>query len=264
MAKVTMDIPLTNKLGDYSLYKMKGVDKMIIRRKGGPSKEQIKNDPEFNRFRSSSSELSGAGKVGGLIMQTSKAINHLADHKYCGMLTKVCRAIQTMDPTNDPGKRSILLSEFGNMLAGVNFNEQQGIETVLKHLPEFTISRNDCKATVIFPDLFPGINLANPWKHPLYRLVLTLGNVQDMIYGSEGYDVADPSVVQHKSKNISDWFSTGAVLPAQTMEVALPNLTIPDSNILVLSIGVQFGRLISNVMTEPVKKAGCAKILGVG
>ena len=264
MAKVTLNMPLTNNLGDYSLYQMAGVEKLIIRGKGGPSAEQVKNDPQFNRFRNSSSELSGAAKTAGFIMQTSKAINQLANHKYCGMLIKVCRAIQTLDMENEAGKRSILLSKYGNMLAGVNFNEQKSIDMVLKHLPPFTISRNECKATVVFPDLFPGINMANPWSHPLYRVIITLGNVQDMFYGEGGYSVVDQSIALHKGKNISGWFPSAAVLPAHTVEVQLPQLALTGSSILVLSIGVEFGRMVSNTMTEPVKKAGCAKILGLG
>lgn len=264
MAKVSLNMPLTNSLGDYSLYQMEGVKKIIIRAKGGPTREQIKNDPQFNRFRNSSSELSGASKTAGFIMQTSKPINQLANHKFCGMLIKICRAIQTLDTANEPGKRSVLISKFGNMLTGVNFNEEKGIETVLMHLPVFTISREECRVSVIFPDLFPGINLANPWNHAMYRIIITFGNVQDMVYGSGAYELADPSMVVHKTKNISGWYSTAAVLPAHTVELQLQQLSITDSSILVLSIGVEFGRLISNAMTEPVKKAGCGKILGVG
>ena len=51
MAKVSMDMPLTNTMGDFSIYKMEGVDKFIIRGKGGPTKEQIANDPQFERLR---------------------------------------------------------------------------------------------------------------------------------------------------------------------------------------------------------------------
>ena len=48
MAKVSMNMPLTNTMGDFSIYKMAGVDKFIIRGKGGPTKEQIANDPNLS------------------------------------------------------------------------------------------------------------------------------------------------------------------------------------------------------------------------
>ena len=265
MAKVTMNLPLTNALGDFSLYQMEGVPKLIIRAKGGPTKDQIANEPQFERLRNSQSEFSGAGKAIGMIMDTTRGLNHLADHAFGGMLTKICRLIQTKDTVADPGKRPILFSKYGKMLEGMNFNDRKPIDSVLKHLPDFTISRDEHKATVYFTELFPGVNLLNPWNHPLYRLLVSFGVLQDMVLTKRGYEVTNRGIIMNKAHVITDWHSSNTPLAASILELTLPNNTILDANSsLVLSVGIEFGRMISNSVSERVKKAGCGKIIGIG
>ena len=265
MAKVSLTFPLTNSIGDYSIYQMEGVNKLILRAKGGPSKEQIANDPQFERFRKCQSEFSGAGKASGLIMNTTKALNSLADHAYCGMLSKVCKIIQKQETDAEPGKRPILFSKYGKFLEGMNFNERKVIDTVLKQLPRYTILRDEHKATVYFSELFPGVNLFNPWNYPVYRFIITLGVLQDMELTANGYKVTNPAIILNRTQVITDWNFSNQALSAASYGLVLADNTILDAgSSLVLAMGVQFGRIISNSITEMAKKAGCAKILAVG
>ena len=101
------------------------------------------------------------------IMNTTRAINHLADHSLSGMLTNVCHLIQMKETRAEPGKRPILFSKYGKLLEGMNFNNRKIMDAVLKQIPGFTISRNEHKAMLYFTELFPGINLFNPWKYTI-------------------------------------------------------------------------------------------------
>ena len=265
MAKVSMNMPFTNTMGDYSVYQIEGLKKLIIRAKGGPNKNQIANDPQFERMRHSQSEFAGAGRASGFIMDTTKAIKHLADHSTSGRLTKVCQLIQSKETLVDPGKRPVLFSKHGKLLEGMNFNDQKPIDSVLKNLPGFTISRSELKAMVYFTELFPGINLFNPWNYPLYRFIVTFGVLQDMELTSSGYAITNPAIILNRVKVISDWHSSNQPLAATTFELVLESNTILDAgSSLVLAVGVEFGRYISNLITEPVAKAGCGKIIAVG
>ena len=265
MAKVSMNMPFTNSMGDFSIYKMEGVDKLIIRGKGGPTKEQIANDPQFERLRKCQSEFAGAAKAGGSIMNTTKAINHLADHSFIGKLTKVCHQIQRKETMAEPGKRPILFSKHGKLLEGTNFCDRKVFDSVLKNLPGFSISREEHKAMVNFTELFPGINLFDPWNHPLYRFIVTLGVLQDMELTSSGYVSTNPAIILNRAQAVSEWHSSNQPLAAAIFELVLPANTILDAgSSLVLAVGVQFGRMISNSTTEPVAKAGCGKIIAVG
>ena len=50
MAKVSPVIPFSNTPGDFPVYKMKDVDKLVIRAKHGPTKEEQTLKRFFNRF----------------------------------------------------------------------------------------------------------------------------------------------------------------------------------------------------------------------
>ena len=265
MAKLSIGLPLTGKAGDFSIYQMKGVSKLIISAKGGPTKEQIANDPSFAGMRTWQKEFGGAGRASGMIRKTTNVLNHLADHKYGGMLTRICTLIQGKDEITEPGKRPIMFSKYGRMLQGLNVNESQGIDSVLTHLPHFSLSRKEHKATVYFTELLPGINLLNPGNHPMYRLLISLGIIQDMVFTDKGYVVINSKIILNRSQAITEWYSCNLPLAAQTFELTLVDNTILDANSsLVLAVGVEFGKMITDTVTAPIKKAGCAKIIGVG
>ena len=49
----------TGKLDMLSAYRMRGVDKIVVRRKGGPSREKIKTGASFANTRRTMSEFGG-------------------------------------------------------------------------------------------------------------------------------------------------------------------------------------------------------------
>lgn len=264
MAKVTSNMLLSGSLGDYSIYKMEGVEKFIIRAKGGPTKEQIANDPEFKPLRNSQAELSSGSKGAALIRYVTLALSPLADHAFSGKLTKVCRIIQAQDKIAERGKRAILFSKYGKMLEGMNFNDRKVMDNVLTQLPSFNIFREEHKATVSFPALLPKLNILNPWNHPEYRFIITFGVLQDMVYTENGYEITNPAVTLNRTRIITDWHSSNTPLAAKTFELTLEDNTILDaSSSLLLAVGIQFGKVITTSLIEPIKKAGCAKIIGV-
>ena len=264
MAKVTRNTFFTSSLGDFSVYHMEGVEKLVIRAKGGPTKEQIKNDPQFDRTRKNSSEFSGAGIASGKIMHTSHLINKAADNSFSGRLSAVCHVLQTLDTSHVHGERSILFTKNGQLLEGMNFSKLRIIDSVLKNLPAFVISRDACSASVTFTDLFPGVNLFNPWNLPKYRLLITLGVLQDLVFTSSGYAAANPEIILYRTQVVTDWQSSNDVFKSAIFKLRLADNAILDSNSsLVLSIGVEFGNRVTNLITQPVKKACCGKIVGV-
>ena len=50
MAKVSPVIPFSNTLGDFSVYKMKDVEKLVIRAKHGPAKEELAIFRQYEKF----------------------------------------------------------------------------------------------------------------------------------------------------------------------------------------------------------------------
>ena len=97
MANANISIHINGKLGDYSAYKMKGVHHLVVRSKGGPSENQMKNAPEFIRVRENMSEFAGMGRAAGRILNACYGVNHLSDYSFTGDLSKICKIIQKRD-----------------------------------------------------------------------------------------------------------------------------------------------------------------------
>jgi len=59
MANVDPDIKITGSMQNISFYKIRGSEQTYSRRKGGPTAEQIKNDPQFEVTRKNNKEFGG-------------------------------------------------------------------------------------------------------------------------------------------------------------------------------------------------------------
>jgi hypothetical protein len=265
MAKATFNFPFSGSLGDYSVYHQRGSDKLIIRSKGGASKERIKSDPSFERVRLNNTEFSGCGKTAGNILTALKGIKHLADHNIAGSLVRIVKLIQKMDTSHLTGERSIMISRYKNILTGFNLNLKNVFDTVVIYNPEYFISRKELMVRLFFPELFPQIHLSPPWDFGWYRFIVVLGIVPDMMLTESGYQLTNGQTVYNPVKCSTEWQSTEFSIPANTVTLNLTeNDALDDNASMVLSIGIEFGRMLTNSIIQPVKSAGCAKILGVG
>ena len=113
MAKISPTIPFSNTLGDYSVYKMQGFEKLIVRRRHGPSKEQLKKEKRYEKFRFWQNEFAGASKGSQQIQRAISSIKHLKDFSFGGYLQKSvssCRSRKLSMPWV-PGPYSFLNKE---------------------------------------------------------------------------------------------------------------------------------------------------------
>ena len=264
MAKADFNFPLGRNPGSYSVYKMRGVERLIIRAKAGPSKKQIATAPQFAFMRQNMSEFGGAGKISGLLLDACYGIKHLADANFTGNLSKACRLIMEKD-SSVAGSHSILLSKYGNLLEGFSMNKENQFDSVVKQSPTVTFSRVSCKASLEFPVLYPGVNLFGHWQLPYYRFIIVMGLVPDMISTLKGYTAVNPLMTFNPVQVRTDWFSAAEEIGSVIREIELATGTLIDaSGSLVVSIGIEFGRNLSNRIIEAVRFAGCGKILAVG
>ena len=262
MAKLKSNFPYTNKLGDHSVYKMKGIDKLIIRAKGGPSKEMVRHSPVFETLRKNNSEFGAAGLASGNIQKAIFAVKHLADNNISGRLTAIANIIQKLDTSHTRGERSILFTKHPQILEGFSLNKTTLFDSVVINSPACVISRSGLHATVNLQDLIPGINLISPWNFQLYRIIMGFGIVPDIQLGEYGYGPVNPALACFPVKAQTEWASLQNVRPGDQHILQLsPENNFDDSCSLVLSIGIEFGTLITNSLIQPIKNVGCAKIL---
>jgi len=100
-------IQLAGSLANVSMYKRHDSDQVVVRLKGGPTKKHIKTLPQFEKVLQNNSEWGGCTR--------------LEDYPVTGALNGICKQIQKLDTGNDPGRRSVNLSQHKDVLLGFPF-----------------------------------------------------------------------------------------------------------------------------------------------
>lgn len=255
----------TGSIGGLSAYKMRGVDRIILREKGGPTRQQLKQGKQFLNTRLRNEEWKGVSKAVSLLGQALHGVRHLYDHSYSGRLSGVCHSIKEEDTRQPLGRRSLLFSAGGYKLEGFGLNTYHPFDTVLKYPLQYSINAAEGTATVEYADIIPAIHLSNPMKQPYCRLVFVLATVPDIVYdaGRKEYrPVQEPGngrcLVQ------TPWQVSKAVIPGQQWQLALADWQRLPGLSLLLAAGVEYGQPQHNGPVQFTKYAGAAKVLKMG
>ena len=263
MPKIVGPIEYTGTFNNMTAYKMRGSDRIIIRMKGGSSKEQIKTHPNFASVRKNNAEFGASAKAAACIRNAIVFVKHLADPGSTGRLNSLCKTILKQDRVNHRGQREISFTKHRQLLEGFNFNKELLLNGVIRHPLSCTLNRNTGSASVIIPALMPGVNFYNPPQYFLCRFIITLGLVPDIIFKTDSY-LPIPELNMRKTI-YTEWFSTRKPLDEQGFDLQLEMLTdLADSNTMLLAIGVEYGQAESNNVIGPVKYGGCASIVATG
>ncbi|HEY1166391.1 MAG TPA: hypothetical protein VGE90_14525 [Chitinophaga sp.] len=263
MATLEEGFEFTGSLGKFSAYRMKGSDKIIIRKKGGPSRQQVLKSKNFVRLRENMKEFPGVGKAVRAIRSPLRHVKHLAGYNFTSDLTIACKQIQLLDPAGDRGGRSIFLSQHRYMLAGFRLNKKQPFLGMVGGPVSCIFKRETKSALIQLPGLVKGINLHLPWKQPLYRFSMSLGVVPDIIYEKDGYnDHADEWTDTHLD---TEWHIADEPFQSRTLELKLDNRSsLKDTQTLIFAIGIEMGMPTPYGDIEEVQYAGSACILTAG
>lgn len=263
MATLEDGIQFTGSLGKFSAYRMKGSDKIILRKKGGPSRKQVLKSKKFVRLRENMKEFRGVGKTANAIRTSLQHVRHLADYNFTSDLSAVSKMIQLLEPAGDRGERSIPLSQHRYMLAGFRLNITHPFLSIVTGPVACIFNRETKSALIQLPGLVKGINLHLPWKQPLYRFSMALGLVPDVTYENGEYNVhadewADTSLD-------TEWHVADELFQSRTVELKLdiPG-SIKDTQTLLFAIGIEMGTPTPYGNIEEVKYAGSACILAAG
>jgi hypothetical protein len=246
-------------MDNMSAYTMQGHEGVILRKKGGASKEKIKTGRNFALTRLNNAEFGGSSKAGKAIRDAIWMVKHLANYNFSGHLNALAKTILKKDTEADWGERAIRFSQHHGMLEGFTLNRQLLFNSVVRHPLSCTLSRDEGKASLLLPALVPGINFYTPPGQHLYRFIFTLGVIPDMICTPDGYK---PQVPQyHATYLITEWHTVTELTTQQNFELALENFTGLDaSNSLILAAGIEFGFPLTNDIIQSVKYAGTATI----
>lgn len=268
MANLTGDFGFTGKLGNISAYRLKGTGEIILRTKGGATRQKIRTSPKFENTRKINIEWDGVAKAASAFRHCIYPLYHLADMFYTGACNQRVKAIQQAGTAGRANKRPILFSAFPYLMEGFNLNRNCLFESVVSHPFSNSINRNELSAVIDVPALVPGINFKNPGKHPYYRMIFVLGLLSDW-----GYDERHKRYLPmnqfpgFKDDHETEWLSDKSVRPPERIELTIqPSkpFELKDHTNLILAMGIEFGTSMPDGKLQFVKYAGCGKLLCMG
>ncbi len=262
MAKLVGVPGYTGTIGELSAYRMQGVDKIILRKKGGPTKQQIKKKASFAITRQLNEEFTGRMLMVKQLNQAMQEIRHLYHGNDAGRLGAVCKKIQEADINSFLGKRSVLLSAAGYWLEGFSLNRYHPFDAIVKHPLAVSINKLTGTATISWPVLLPGLHLLNPLQQPFYRFVFVLSTVADMVYDEQQRRYhPTPTASLGRAVAQTDWHIAGKDCAAQTFTLQIPQYTAAAGLSLLLSGGIEYGQPQTEGYIKYTKYAGAGKLL---
>jgi 2-methylisocitrate lyase-like PEP mutase family enzyme len=260
-------ITFTGKLADLSAYRMRGFDKIIVRRKGGPNPEHMRKGENFATVRHTMSEFGGCSRMGRHVRLALLQLRHLSDYNFGSDINSLMRQVQLQDGAGDWGKRNIILSDHARILEGFSLNENNPtFDSVIRNPLYYKIDRATRTAHVDIPALKRSINYFPQHNHAMFRIVVTLGIVPDMAFNIQKKEYLPPSWYSAKfySREVStEWFPSLEGMPATTLTIATDALPPDDQWTLMLSVGIEYGAFRENGKIKEVARYGAAKILAL-
>jgi len=257
------EIQFTGSIGKITAYRVRGLDKIVVRAKGGPTKQQVRTSPRFTLTRLNNSEFSGAVQAAKSIRFTMMLpILKLADHNFTPRLNSICSSMQKEEKINPRGKRGVHLSEHRELLKGFSLTRKNPFVNIVSNPLDTVLDREAKTAVVRLPRLIKGINLVLPWRHPLYRFTFSLGVAEDVMHDGSGY--YNPERLNIAATD-TEWHMNGTSFLPQTIELKLdmPE-ALKDTQTMILSVGIEMGQPDANGEIDSVQYAGSACILALG
>ncbi|THU38502.1 hypothetical protein FAM09_17725 [Niastella caeni] len=258
MAQLFGELLFTGSLQNLSAYKMRGSDKIILRKKGGPTKKQIKHSPRFDLTRRNNNEFGGRAKAAAQIKRILHPLMFLADYNITGPLNALLKPIQKMDTQNEPGKRNILLSQHSRLLEGFTLNRRYLFESIVRTPVSCTIQKE--KVIVDLPALLPGLNFMVPGNYSWFQFIAVAGLVSDL-YSAHGYKPkGEREYISEYAE--SEWLPVNTPTAAGKLIVKGLPAQKPATCSIMVAIGIAFGTLRGDHI-EPVKYVGGAKVVAM-
>jgi len=268
MAIIKPPFEIVGSIRGMSFYKQYGSDKVIMRTKGGATKQKIKNSPKFAKLRLHQTEWGGCVKMSRAICCALWRVIPLADFNVSAYLNGFSKKLQALDTEMPVGERRILLSKNKYLLDGFQLNRIHTFASILRVAPFWEIKRETLEARVEIPYINTDIHLVNPNNLPYFRIIACLGFVSDMhqIENGKEYVPNNINLDSFTFEQHTEWYSTNRQIPAQELIIKYEDQYVSDLTddiSMILSIGVEFGKPGFDNQPVEVKRAGCAKVLGV-
>lgn len=244
MARQTGLVKYNGTMGGVRHFKIKGLDGDFAGMAGGPSAEQINNDPAFIRTRENMNEFGGSAAAAKSVrVALSQIIKQFSDPRLTGRLTAIMKQINLEDQSEARGRRAIEISTQRQYLTGLEFDANLSLSGLFN--APYTLANNAARDSATFT--IPAFNPANLVNAPAgathFRLVNAIAVVSDWVYNDTTgkYEPTDIALNELADVQYSPYLDLNAVTAATTITTALPGTPTMTASVSVLNcIGIEF------------------------
>ncbi len=227
----------------YRKYKIKGVEKEIIAKKGGPTAAQIKSKESYKELRKNQKEFGVASMMAKTLRQSlSTGMSEICETYVSGKLTAQFRNLAKMED-GETGTRPLFLSKHGHLLNGFDFNSNAPYEEIFG--AKYFVKPGSQRGQVIlhFPAFIPQKTFRSPKKATNFKITARLIALSDYQFDhqTQGY--------MPLNKDLHGKFGTyeSAMLPLlkiptepMTGMVSIDNRIVPEGTGLFLVMALSF------------------------
>lgn len=245
MARQAGPLKYKGTLGEIRHFKIKGLSGYFAGLVGGPTGEQVKTAPEFERTRENMNEFGGCAIAGKSVrVGLSQILKLMSDSQLTGRLTGIMKKINLEDQSEARGYRAILISTQRQYLKGLNFDKNISFDSVLYAPYTLTNTNSRDSASFIVPAFNP-LNFINaPAGATHFRLISAISVISDFAYNATSgiYEPIEPSVNEVSNVAYSGFLDLATPLATTTTVTSvLPVSPITSTDVSVLScIGIEF------------------------
>jgi len=244
MAKQVGLVKYSGTMGGVRHFKIKGLEGDFAGLAGGPSAEQVQNDDAFARTRENMSEFGGCATAAkSLRLGLSQIIKQYADPRLTGRLTALMKQVNLRDTVNPRGQRSILISTYGEVLQGLNFDENTNLAGIFNAPYTLTNTITRDSSTFTIAPFNPANLISAPAGATHFRLVNAITVMSDWVYNTTHgkYEPTDQNLSGLSDIQFSGYLDLNAPVPITTITATLPGSPTMTASVKVGNcIGIEF------------------------
>ena len=244
MARQKGPLKYVGTLGDIRHFKIKGNNGFFAGLVGGPTGEQVKNDPAFQRTRENMNEFGGCAMAGKSIrVGVASLMKSMADSQVTGRLTAIMKKINLEDGSEARGKRAVLISQVPQYLKGFEFNRFTSFNGAFNAPFTLTASAGRDSSTLDVP-IFNPLNYLNiPAGASHFRIINSISVLSDFEFNATTgvYEPKEQALNELVNVEHSAYLPVDNMTPLVQLVATLPGTpTMSTDANLINIVGIEF------------------------
>jgi len=247
----TDEVELTNlKLPKgYRRYKIKGVKRTIVAKKGGPTATEIKTKASYKELRNNQKEFGIASMMAKTLRQSlTSGMSEICETYVSGKLTAQFRNLAKMEE-GKTGTRPLFLSKHGYLLNGFEFNSSAPYDEIFG--AKYFVKPGSKRGQVIlhFPAFVPSKTFKCPEGTTNFKLTARLIALSDYKYDVESGYVPVNEELHGRYGTYESSMLPLLKIPTEPMTgmVSIDDRIIPEGTGLFLVMAISFYKYESGI-----------------